>query len=340
MKKFHTISMVLGGVLLLLLIWSIGWVNLWHDLGLLGWGLVPFFLLEGAAAPLYALGWRYCLADSYRELPFFRTLRIYLAGSAISYLTPTAALGGEVTKAALLADAHKGPEAATAVIVGRLAHALAQLVLIISGSLVILRNVHLPTGVWPLMLVASVAIGAGILAFLVLQKYGKLGAAIRWLVDRRLGGRLMARAYTHMNQVDLALKQYYRDHPGRLPVAVFWHMAAMACGILQSWLFLTILARESSFYAAAGVWLLGNWMDMVIFAIPSDIGAMEGARLLTFKALGYSASLGLSYGVVLRLAQIFWAAAGLVLYATLLPAKRKGVGPRDPHLSRKRRQRT
>ncbi len=310
--------MLLGALLLVLLIWSIGFGKLYSDLSMLGWGLIPFFLLEGASGALFAMGWRYCLSDPYRDLPYFQIYRIFLAGNAISYLTPTAALGGEVTKATLLAGAHKGPEAATAVIVGRLAYAMAQLILVIIGSLTILWNVALPFGVWSLMFAVSILIGLGIIAFLVIQKTGRLGMVIRWMVRRRIGGSIIQKASLQMNRVDLALKSFYRDHPGGLPAAILFHMAAMTCGILQCWLFLTLLARESSFYSAAGIWLLGSWMDLVIFAIPTDIGALEGIRVVAFKALGYSASLGLAYGVVLRLAQVFWAGAGLFLYATLL----------------------
>jgi len=57
MKKFHVGSILLGIVLLILLIWKIGLDALWRDLSLLGWGLVPFVLIEGIALRLEQLFW-------------------------------------------------------------------------------------------------------------------------------------------------------------------------------------------------------------------------------------------------------------------------------------------
>jgi hypothetical protein len=52
-----------------------------------------------------------------------------------------------------------------------------------------------------------------------------------------------------------------------------------------------------------------------------NVGSLEGTRIVTLNALGYTALMGMAYGVALRLAQIFWAGAGLVSYA-LMTSKR------------------
>jgi hypothetical protein len=86
-----------------------------------------------------------------------------------------------------------------------------------------------------------------------------------------------------------------------------------------------LFTPSASFFSAAGIWLIGCWMDMVAFALPSDIGILEGTRVIAFKAVGFAASLGLTYGIVYRLAQVFWGGAGLFLYATLLSGKKKST---------------
>ena len=101
MKKFHAGSIVLGILLLVLLIWKIGFGALWRDLSLLGWGLVPFVLMEGVAGIFYTLGWRFCLSPAHQSLSFFRLWGINLAGNSINYFTPTASLGGVFENPAL-----------------------------------------------------------------------------------------------------------------------------------------------------------------------------------------------------------------------------------------------
>src|SRR4051794_16984531 len=101
MKKLHSALLVLGVAFLAWLVWKIGARELWHELTLLGWGLVPLILCEGVAELIHTMGWRHCLSGPSRCLSLTRLFRIRMAGYAINYVTPTAALGGEVTKAGL-----------------------------------------------------------------------------------------------------------------------------------------------------------------------------------------------------------------------------------------------
>jgi uncharacterized protein (TIRG00374 family) len=325
MKKFHTCSVLLGIFLLAFLIWKIGPMALWRELTLLGWGLVPLILSEGVANLFHTLGWRRCLSGPHRDLSFFKIFRIRMAGTSINYLTPTAGMGGEVTKGALLSLNHHGPEAATGVIIGKLAYSLAQLILVVFGSLTILWAIHLPAGVLVALLTGTILLGGGIFAFLAVQKYGKLGAIIRWLVARKVGGQTLEKVAHHVTEVDDELKLFYKERPMDLPLSVFWHIVGMACGTVQTWYFLYLLTDQASLIIAAAIWILGSWLDIVGFAIPMDIGVVEATRVIAFKALGFHSALGLTYGITIRLRHIFWAGVGLLIYLTLLGEKR-GTG--------------
>lgn len=324
MKRFHTISVVLGIALLALLIWQIGVGELWNELTLLGWGLVPLVLIEGVADIFHTLGWRHCLSEVHRALPFFRIFRIRLAGYSINYLTPTATLGGEVTKGTLLTLDQGGAGAVTGVLIGKLAYTLAQLLFVSLGSMIILWGIPLPGELWPAMLASSAVLATGVLGFLLVQKYGKLGALVRWLVERRVGGKFLRSASQHITEVDDELRAFYGNRPGDLPIAMFWHTLGLTCGIVQTWYFLFLLTDHASPAVAAGIWFLGSWFDFMTFAIPLGIGVQEATRVIALKAVGFDLVMGLTYGVTLRLEQIFWAAVGLLCYATFLPAKPKG----------------
>jgi hypothetical protein len=325
MKKFHTVSVVLGITLLVVLIWHTGLGPLWRNLILLGWGLVPIILLEGVADLFHTIGWQYCLSEPHRSLPFSQIFQIRLAGAAINYLTPTAALGGEVTKGTLLSMKHPGPEAATGVIIGKLSYAMAQLLFVGAGSIVILWGIPLPDGLWVAMLSGGALLGSGILGFLLTQKYGKLGAIVRWVAARNLGGKPLATAVLHMNEVDHALRRFYKEHPGDLPLSMFWHIVGMACGIIQTWWFLYLLTDTPSLITGAGIWFLGGWFDLLTFPVPYDIGILEASRGVAFSFLGFNLALGLSFGIATRLKQLFWAGIGMLVYMAIL-AGEKGKG--------------
>lgn len=327
MKTFHLLSVLLGAALLTALVWVVGPGALWRELGLLGWGLVPLILIEGVAELFHAAGWRCCLSGPLRSLPFWDVLRIRMAGFAINYLTPTASLGGEVTKGTLLSLAHRGPEAVSGVIVGKLSYSLTQLVLAVVGSVVVLWQVELPTGVWPALLGGSLLLAVGIVGFLIVQREGRLGSVVRWLAGHRIGGKALARLADQITRVDGALKRFYREQPLDLPRSMAWHAAGMVCGMVQGWLFLLLLTERASPALGAGIWLLGTWFDLLAFALPADIGVLEGTRILVFRLLGFRSSLGLTFGVALRLEQLFWSGAGLAAYGSLLARSRREGGP-------------
>lgn len=323
MKRFHTYTIILGIILLGALIWKIGPRTLGDNLVRLGWGLGILILIEGVVDIFHTLGWRHCLSGPYRSLSFLRLYGIRMAGFSINYLTPTAALGGEVAKGALLAVNHQGAEAATGVIIGKLSYALAQILFVVLGSFFILRGIDLPALVLDLMIMGTVLLGAGILGFLAVQRYGKLGFIVRWLAAHGIGGKTLAKAAESITRVDEDLRSFYRNQPQDLPLSIMWHMGGMACSIGKTWYFLLMMTGSASWYTAAAVWLLGTWMDLLTFAIPLDIGVSEGIKIIAFRAVRLGSALGLTYGVATRLDQTFWAGAGLLVYVALLAKKRQ-----------------
>jgi uncharacterized protein (TIRG00374 family) len=317
MKNLHAILLVLGLVFLTYLVSTIGVGELWHELTSLGWGLIPLILIEGVADLVHTMGWRRCLSGPHRSLPLVVLFCIRMAGFAINYLTPTASLGGEVTKATLLASNHRGPEAASGVLIGKLCFAFAHLLFVVAGSMTILWRIKLPRALWVGMLISSALLAGGMVAFLLIQKYGKLGVVVRWLVAHKLGGRLLERAARDITEVDEALKLFYRKRPWDLPLGVCWHLLGYGLGIFQTWFFFYLLNQDASFVVAAGAWVLSLWFDLLTFAIPLRLGTLEGSRIVAFKAVGSDALLGMTYGVALRLAELVWAGFGLVSYGLL-----------------------
>ncbi len=304
MRKFHLLMIAAGVILFAFLIYAVGPAVLWRKLAILGWRLLPLTLLEGATELFHAQGFRYCLSGSHRSLPFFRVFSIRLAGSSINHLTPTAGFGGEVTKGVLLASPRMGPEAAAAVIVDKLSMALAQLVFVVGGASAVLWKIALPRGLWVALTIGTLLLSTGVIGFFVVQKYGKLGAVVRWAVVRRIGGAALKNAALHMTQVDQALQLFYRRRPAGLPLSVAWHVMALVWSIAPAYCFLTFLGASASLANAAAIVCLGTWFNLVTFALPTDIGVQETARVLIFSVLGFHSALGLTYGVTLRFEQL------------------------------------
>jgi glycosyltransferase 2 family protein len=328
MKKLHTLLLLLGFVFLGYLVWKVGAASLWRGVIGLGWGLIPFIAFEFLAECLHTKGWSYCLGRPYRRLSWFQLFRIRMAGNAINYLTPTAAMGGEITKVGLLSSSHKGPEAVSGVLVGRLSTGIAHALFVACGSIVVVFGAHLPRPVWVAMFASGGTVISGMVVFLLLQKYGKFGAFVRWLAARRFGGRLLHKFAREVSTVDEALKTFYRERPRDLAPAVGWQLLGHSTGLLQTWWFLSLVHSAYSIETVATVWVLGMWFDLLTFAVPLNMGTLEGSRIVAFKAVGMGALTGMTYGVALRLAQLSVVSFGLVNYLMLVKSAPAKPAPR------------
>ncbi len=312
MKKVNHALLVLGLGFLVYLICKVGPHELWHQFGALGWGVVPLILSEGLANLAHTVGWRHCIRGT--PIPLLRLFRISMAGFAINYLTPSASLGGEVSKVALLSPNHKASDAISSVLLDKLMTAVGHLTLAVLGSLLLLWRVSLPGELWIAMAATTGLLTGGMAVFLVLQKHGKLGSLCRWLVAHKLGGRFVQKAAQQLSEVDATLKQFYRERPRDLILAACWHLVGHSAAILQAWLFLNLLKQPAVLGTVAAAGFLSLWFDLLTFAVPLNLGTLEGSRIIVFKALGCPGLLGMTFGLTVRAAQLFWACFGLVSY--------------------------
>jgi uncharacterized protein (TIRG00374 family) len=316
-KRLHAVLLFLGLVSLVWMLHAVGVGKVGRELALLGWGLIPLVLIEGFGEVLNTVGWRRCLSGPARSWSLAKLFWMRLAGYAINYFTPTASLGGEVTRASLIASPGRGAEAASAVLIDKVCQALAQLLMVVAGALLLLWRVKLPKVLLAAMVVTGGLLAAGIMLFMLLQKHGWLGAVLRWLAGRRVGGARLRKLAENVSAVDEAFRMFYRERRRDLVLAVGWHLLAIATGILQTWLFFALVHQHPSWAVVTGVWVIGLWFDMMVFVVPMSLGTLEGSRIATFAAIGYPVAEGMTYGVVQRLGQLTWAVLGLLGYALL-----------------------
>jgi uncharacterized membrane protein YbhN (UPF0104 family) len=322
MKKLNAILLLAGILFLAGLIYKIGVGQLSQELGLLGWGLFLFILGEGIAEMIHTVGWRYCLAEPYRSLSWWRLFQIRMAGYAINYLTPTAALGGEATKVNLLLAHHRGPAAVSGVLIEKFCFAFSHVLFVLIGCVIIAGHIHLSGPLWVSMFLSVALVTVGIFTFFLLQKYGKLGALVRWLAARWPANSALQNLAVQITGVDEALRTFYLQ-PRNLWLAVGWHLVGFSVTILQAWFFLYLLKQGTSLFTAATVAFLGMWFDLLTFAVPMNMGSLEGTRIVVLKAVGRTAAAGMTYGLAIRLAQIAWSIVGLALYGWLMAKENK-----------------
>jgi hypothetical protein len=239
-------------------------------------------------------------------------------------------VAGEATKAALLTDRRSGREAVAAVLIGKLSMALGHLTFVAFGSVFILTGLHWPPMLRAVLILGASLLAAGIVVFLFLQKQGRLAALPRWLLARNLCAKTMQRLVRPMERVDKTMEVYYRERPWNLSLSVFWHLLGYTVGIFTTWYFLLLVEGHAGLAAAARIWFLAMWIDLVTFAVPLNLGVLEGGRAVAFRMVGFGILPGMTFGLATRAAQLFWAGFGLLNYALLITEVRGRKSPIRP----------
>ena len=264
-----------------------------------GWGLALVLGQEVIAHLLNALGWRFAFArEDAGAFTLGELIRLRVAGDAVNYLTPTATLGGEVARAAMLSDSRTIDVRATSVIVAKSTQTLAQAFFVTAGlALVATQWISLaPTTSalpWALGVGLSIAILVG------------FGAWPRWaglvsVVWRRGFG---ARAV-----------EFVRGHPGRVTLSTLMFALGYAWGLFEAYWICRFLLIPVPIVTALAIEVLSITVDGILFMVPAKVGTQEGGKVAVFGALGLPATLGFAFGVVRHVRELVWAGLGVLLF--------------------------
>jgi glycosyltransferase 2 family protein len=292
MRRLTTVIIVAGAAMFVALLWSLDLSSMRVLVFGAGWGLAVIVGQEIVAHALNAVGWRLASTPDYaRAVPFARLVQLRIAGDAINYLTPTATLGGEVSRIGMLRRRYgRGGETAS-VVIAKLAQTLAQALFVAAGVAFVVRARLDPTR----LAVAAAALGVvGML----------LVATLLWPRIRRM----LARSWN-----DRA--GFLGRHPYRFAAATVTFLAAYAWGMAEAYVICRCLGLGVSLSTVFALETLSAGVDGLLFMVPAKIGTQEGGKAAIFAALGLSPTAGFAFGLLRHARELAWAAAGLAIAA-------------------------
>jgi glycosyltransferase 2 family protein len=301
MTLSQKLLLALGTASLGLLAWRIDVVVVRTALLQVGWGMALIVGQEIVAHLFNALGWRFAFApDDARSFPLGELVRLRVAGDAVNYLTPTATLGGEVARAALLRDARDTGVRAVSVIIAKSTQTLAQAFFVTAGlvlvaserfSLVAFRSV-LP---WTIVVVMSL----GALALYGFRSRWRTSAS--WVWQRAFGARVI---------------EFVRHYPERVALSTVLFALGYAWGVFEAYWICRFLGLPVPIVTAVAIELLSITVDGILFMVPAKIGTQEGGKVAVFAALGLPVTLGFAFGIARHVRELAWAGLGVLLCYT------------------------
>ena len=315
MRGFRMVLIAGGGLGLLALVYYFGADSIASALmHVTWWQFLLICLVHSLNVVVDSYGWRYAITTD--RAPFHRLVAARCAGDAVNAISAVAAVGGEATKAWLLRRDISYRESVPSLIVSKTAEVVSQTLLLALGVVLAWTTPALGPALRTAMLYLLVVelIGAsGFLGVQVAGAVGKAGRVLTWV-----GGR----GVRHVQQLDEALRGFYRQQWPRFVVSVGLYFVGWLLGAVQGVLILGSLGLPGSLVTATIIEALWSAVRFATFFVPASLGTLEGAVAAAFGAFGFSAGAGLAFTLVRRASQAVWIGVGMIVLVAMRPAAR------------------
>lgn len=308
---------VLGATVFAYLVARIGVGQLLSDAGRTGFMFVPIVLLYALVYACSALAWQLTMGESNRP-PFWRTYAVQISASALNFLTPLINAGGEPFRAAAVAPWLGIRRATGSVILHRMLHSFAYV--LVWFTAVVLAFPLLPHNTPGAVLILLGVVGVLLLGiiglFMSAHRSGLLERILNWTSKIPLLRRLAARFEPKrpmLVELDHQITDFYHRQPTRFVQAILLEYLSRCIFMFELVLIVVSLGFHLGYVLAFTIGGLEAIAGNVLFMVPFEIGAREGAFYVLFKLFGLDPKLGLYTSIVGRVRDFAWIAAGLLL---------------------------
>ena len=314
LRRFEQFSLAAGILLLGWLVYRIGPGNVGRNLSELGWGILVVFGLHSVVVLLNTLSWQRLLPADGR-MTLGKLAPMLIAGDAVTAVNPIGLVGGSLVRVSLLSRVLPPNISLISVVLASTTQFVGQALFIFSGlpvALTMIRGKGLRLGLLIfsacLLTLLAVVLLAGFSTGVQGWAGNRLGR-IRWLVAR--WAAIPERKRVVVQETLAAFRK--RRRSVAFSVAASW--LAWQAGVVGTFVILRFLHVPVRWSQALAIEMLGVAVEGALFFVPAKIGTQEGGKVLIFLAMGLAPAKGFALGLVQRLRELAWAAAGLIVLA-------------------------
>jgi glycosyltransferase 2 family protein len=310
-------SVLFGLAVSFFMVWRVGPGKIADVFRNASWTLILLYFTVSLLIALFlTLKWHVAL-DAYGvRLPFY-TLFIYrLIGFAVSYVTPTAHVGGEPVRAVLIQQQGIPPKVSfSAVIADKSLELIVNIAMFSLGALFILNTASFPLAARVSIMALSVLAALLAVSFLhrLLTHKPIFTPVLRLLrFHKRPGWKRLERT---VHETERLIEHFYR-HKRRHFYASLAIMTVLWTLMYFEYRFaLQILGYDPSVFHVF-LFLTGVGIAYSI-PIPAALGVLELGQVTASTLLGIGAAIGAALAIVVRVRDILWTLIGLVLLGML-----------------------
>jgi uncharacterized protein (TIRG00374 family) len=316
-RRIQLVLLAAGATLFGLLVHRIGAAQILANAAAVGWLFLPIVLLYGVAYACNVAAWRLTMGDGSRP-GFWRTYAITVSGFSLNFVTPMVNAGGEPYRIAALAGWLGSRRAASSVVLHRMLHSLALLLVWLTALCLALAMLPRERAV-----VTPIAVALGVvtaLAAVVLTGHRRGGLEQMLDLLHRLPlldrvALMLEPRRAALTEMDQQIAAFYHASPRRFWAALGFEYASRSLWMVEYWLICLGVGIQATFAQAFLIGGLSSLVQNALFFVPYELGTKEGSLYALFDLAGLDPRAGMYTAIVSRARDLLWIAGGLGLLA-------------------------
>lgn len=310
-KIFQYTSLIIGTILFIFAIRYTGIDNVLTSLKIVNRSSFFFYLLVSISIFLgFVIRWYLILKCHGYKIPFLRLFNYRIAGFSISYLTPSARLGGEPVRTYFLVkDKVPFEKAMSSVLIDKSLELTANAVMTIIGAMIFaFMMVLTPQVKWFIFIVIIISIfSVWFFYSRLLQGKGIFTSMFKFFKLTEIN--YIKKNFYKIRDSELEMTRFFINYKKVFIVSTIISFVLWLLSILEFKLLLNAFGYEATTIQVFLVLVAVGLAYLV--PIPTALGVLESAQVSLFSFFGKGVQYGIAVSLVTRIRDLMWTFYGL-----------------------------
>lgn len=297
-------TLLAGFVLFGVLISGVGWQEVREPLQAFSFfKALVILLLTGGYLLLGVFRWQSILRGQGHVISFQNIWKEYLAGFSLLFFVPIFPFANELFRATSLKEHHdvELTKGMASVVVDRILEITSNLFVVIVGGVIFLfLGDHISYSTRTIAVIGFIGIWLFLLFLLYVRMFQKKSIL-----------RLFWKGNGRFHETEEEVFRLFHTRNSFFWQGVFLSLGKSALGIVRVWA--VVLFFGKGFVALPGITIHGFYYLALLLPIPGALGTHEALQAVAFGVFGLGAGTGAAFALVVRAAEVLFAAAGLAL---------------------------
>lgn len=319
-KKYQNGFFLFGIAVLAIMITQLDFNEVWNGLKRAGYW---FFAVVALWAVLYIFNtatWYIIIrsgAKGHEKINFFWLYKITVSGFALNYATPGGLMGGEPYRIMSLSPVVGTERASSSVILYAMTHIFSHFLFWLLSVFLFVITEPVNTFMTIILSLTGAFCMLGIWFFIKGYRKG-MAVRIMNLIRHIPGMKKWAKGFIwkheeQLNTIDRQIAALHRQNRRTFVTAVLLELGGRICSALEIMFILLVLMPDVNFIQCILILSFTSLFANLLFFLPLQLGGREGGFLMSTAGLAMSASAGIFVALIVRVRELIWTAAGLLL---------------------------